>query len=171
MHKQIVIAFALIGAISNHGIAKDAKAVLEATMKNMGDVKSVQYSGSGAVFTLGQSVSADSPWPRVEVKSFTRLVDYDKVASRNEGVGPQGPVPTQFFAGDKAWGQAGSNVTPAAPAVAAERQLQIWLTPHGFLKGALANKATVEGREGHEGVILDTGQTPNRWHDFRRSRR
>ena len=145
MHKQIVVALALMGVISTHGIAKDAKAVLEASIKNMGDVKSVQYSGSGAVFTLGQSVSADSPWPRVEVKSFTRLVDYDKGASRNEGVGPQGPVPTQFLAGDKAWGQVGSNVNPAAPAVVADRQLQIWLTPHGFLKGALANKATVKG--------------------------
>jgi glyoxylase-like metal-dependent hydrolase (beta-lactamase superfamily II) len=29
------------------------------------------------------------------------------------------------------------------PAAAAERMLQIWLTPHGFLKAALANKATI----------------------------
>ena len=27
----------------------------------------------------------------------------------------------------------------------AERQLQIWLTPHGFLKSALANKGTAKG--------------------------
>src|SRR5262245_17029301 len=110
----------------------------------MGDVKSVQYTGSGAVFTLGQSVTAGVAWPRVEVKSFTRTVDYNKPASRTEGASPQGPMPTQFFAGDKAWGQAGSNVNPA-PAAAAERQLQTWLTPHGFLKGALANKATMKG--------------------------
>ena len=145
MHKQALIAITLIVAFSAHGVAKDAKSILEATTKNIGDVRSVQYSGSGAVFTLGQSVSAGAPWPRVEVKSFTRSVDYDKLATRNEGVGPQGPVPTQFLVGDKAWGQAGSNVTPAPPAVSAERQLQIWLTPHGFLKGASANKATAKG--------------------------
>ena len=145
MHKQILIAITLIGTLSAHGTAKDAKSVLEATMKNIGDVKSVQYSGSGAAFTLGQSVSAGAAWPRVEVKSFTRTVDYDKMATRNEGVGPQGPVPTQFLVGDKAWGQAGSNVNPASPAVMAERQLQIWMTPHGFLKGASANKATAKG--------------------------
>ncbi len=110
----------------------------------MGDVKSVQYSGSGANFTLGQSVSPDVPWPRVELKSFTRTVDYDKPAARNEAIGPNGPLATQFLAGDKAWGQAGNNVTPASPLVAADRQLQVWLTPHGFLKGALANNATAK---------------------------
>lgn len=32
----------------------------------------------------------------------------------------------------------------AQPAAAAERSLQIWLTPHGFLKGAAANNATTK---------------------------
>ena len=144
MHRKILITLTLTCALCAIATAQDAKGVLDATIKNLGDVKSIQYSGSGAQFTLGQSVSPDSPWPRVEVKSFTRTVDYDKRATRQESVGPQGPVPTQFLLGDKAWGQAGANVTPAAPAVTSDRQLQLWLTPHGFLKGALANKATVK---------------------------
>jgi glyoxylase-like metal-dependent hydrolase (beta-lactamase superfamily II) len=125
-------------------VAQDTKNVLEATIKNMGDVKSIQYAGSGAQFTLGQNVSPGSPWPRVELKSYNRTVDYDKLAIRNEAVGPNGLLATQFLLGDRAWGQAGANVTPASPAATADRQLQIWLTPHGFLKGALANKATVK---------------------------
>lgn len=144
MHAKILIALTLACAICTIAPAQDTKSVLEATIKNIGDVKSIQYSGSGAVFTLGQSVSPASPWPRVEVRSFTRTVDYDKRATRTEAVGPQGPLPTLFLTGDKAWGQAGANVTPASPAAAADRQLQIWLTPHGFLKGALANNATVK---------------------------
>jgi glyoxylase-like metal-dependent hydrolase (beta-lactamase superfamily II) len=72
-------------------------------------------------------------------------VDYQKLAARNEAVGPQGPVPVQLLLGDKAWGQTATNVTPASATVMAERQLQIWLTPHGFLKGASANKATAKG--------------------------
>ncbi|HKQ92723.1 MAG TPA: MBL fold metallo-hydrolase [Blastocatellia bacterium] len=135
--------------------AQDAKSVLEATIKNMGDIKSAQYSGSGAQFNLGQSVSPDTPWPRTELKSFTRAVDYDKQASRNEAVGPQAPLATQFLAGDKAWGQGGANPTPASPAATTERQLQIWLTPHGFLKGALANKATVK-RSGKATIVTFT---------------
>ena len=135
--------------------AQDAKSVLEATIKNMGDIKSAQYSGSGAQFSLGQSVSPDTPWPRTELKSFTRAVDYDKQASRNEAVGPQAALATQFLAGDKAWGQGGANPTPASPAATTERQLQIWLTPHGFLKGALANKATVK-RSGKATIVTFT---------------
>src|SRR5215471_16821102 len=39
--------------------------------------------------------------------------------------------------GDKAW-NVGANGPAPQPAAAEERQLQIWLTPHGFIKGALA---------------------------------
>ncbi len=144
MHRKTLFTLTLACALCAVASAQDAKSVLEATIKNMGDIKSAQYSGAGAQITLGQTVSPTAQLPRTELKSFTRSVDYDKQATRNEAVGPQGPVATQFLAGDKAWGQAGSNVTPAAPAAVTERQLQIWLTPHGFLKGALANKATVK---------------------------
>jgi glyoxylase-like metal-dependent hydrolase (beta-lactamase superfamily II) len=92
---------------------------------------------------LGQSVSPNDPWPRNEIKSFTRAVDYEKLATRNETTNAQGATATQLLAGDKAW-QAGANPTAASPAVTVERQLQIWLTPHGFLKGALANNATAK---------------------------
>ena len=144
MHRRILIALTISCALYAVATAQDAKSVLEVTIKNMGDLKSVQYAGSGAQFNLGQSVSPNAPWPPTELKSFTRAVDYDKLATRNEAVGPQAALATQFLAGDKAWAQTGSTVTPAAPAVTTERQLQIWLTPHGFLKGALANKATAK---------------------------
>jgi glyoxylase-like metal-dependent hydrolase (beta-lactamase superfamily II) len=135
----LTIALVLCTAV----IAQNTKNVLEATMKNMGDVKSIQYTGSGAQFTLGQNTSPDLPWPRLELRSYNRTVDYDKLAIRNEAVGPNGPLATQFLLGDKAWGQAGANVVPASLAATVDRQLQIWLTPHGFLKGALANRAVV----------------------------
>ncbi len=125
--------------------AENAKSVVQAALKNMGDVTSVQFSGSGATFNLGQSVSPATPYPRAELRSFTRTFDYSKSASRLEGAGPGGPLAVQFVVGDKAWGQGGTNVTPA-PAAATERQLQIWLTPHGFLRGALANQATAKKR-------------------------
>src|SRR5215831_8452422 len=144
MQRIFLVSLTLICALYATATAQDAKSILEATIKNMGDLKSAQYSGAGAQFTLGQNVSPNVPWPRVELKSFNRTVDYDKLATRNETVSPQGVSAVQFLAGDKAWGQAGANVTPAAPAVATERQLQMWMTPHGFLKAALANKATAK---------------------------
>ncbi len=147
MRRKILISLALtcaLIAVYAIGAAQSSQSVLEATIKNMGDVKSVQYSGSGAQFNLGQSVSPNDPWPRTELKSFTRTVNYDKPSLRYEAAGPQSALATQFLAGDKAWNQPGANITPAPPATTAERQLQLWLTPHGFLKGALANKATVK---------------------------
>jgi hypothetical protein len=144
MFGKILTALTFTCALCVSATAQDAKSVIEATIKNMGDFKSIQYSGSGAQFNLGQSVSPNDPWPRTELKSFTRTVDYDKQASRNETVNAQGASTIQFLAGDKSWGQAGANITTPAPAVTTERQLQIWLTPHGFLKGALANKATAK---------------------------
>lgn len=145
MHRKVLIAVAVGCALCTLAPAQDAAGVVQAALKNLGDVKSVQYSGSGATFSLGQSAHPSAPGPRVEVRSFTRTIDYDKAAARSESAGAQGPASTQFVAGDKAWGQAANGaITPASAAVATDRQLQIWLTPHGFLKGALANNATIK---------------------------
>lgn len=144
MHRKSLFLLTLIFAFWIVASAQDTKGILEATIKNMGDVKAIQYSGSGAQFSLGQSVNPDTPWPRTELKSFTRTVDYDKLASRNDAVGPQAPLATQFLAGDKAWNLSASNVATAQPAAVTDRQIQVWLTPHGFLKGAIANKGAVK---------------------------
>jgi glyoxylase-like metal-dependent hydrolase (beta-lactamase superfamily II) len=148
MRKKTLLALTFACALCGIATAQDAKSVIEAAIKNMGDSKSIQFSGGGAQFNLGQSVSPDTAWPRVEIKSFSRTFDYDKLASRIETVNAQGATSTQFLVGDKAWTQAG-NVNPASPAVTVERQLQIWLTPHGFLRGALANKATAKKSGNH----------------------
>jgi glyoxylase-like metal-dependent hydrolase (beta-lactamase superfamily II) len=52
------------------------------------------------------------------------------------------------FAGDKAW-NVGANGPAPQLATAEERQLHIWLTPHGFLRAAAAaGNATLSGEEG-----------------------
>jgi glyoxylase-like metal-dependent hydrolase (beta-lactamase superfamily II) len=127
-------------------IAQDARSVLDPVAKTIGKPKSIQYTASGAVFTLGQNVSPTAPWPRVEVKTATRTIDYEANASRNDAVAAQGPIPSVFHSGDLAWGQApNGNVIPA-PQFAAERQLQVLWSPHGFVRGALAGNATAKSR-------------------------
>ena len=137
----------------------DKSAVLENAAKAMGatGMKSIQYSGSGFNFALGQSARPFTPWPRFNVKSYTRVINYETASSREEMIrtqfenpprgGGQQPIvgeqrQVQLVSGAYAWNLAGSNPV-AAPAASAERMLQIWLTPHGFIKAALANKATV----------------------------
>ena len=142
--------------------AQDARNVLDAASKTMGAVnlKTIQYSGAGWDATVGQNYNLTSDWPRVDVISYTRLIDYDNHASREERTRKQGNNPTQgrtplqedhitaLLSGIYAWNMRGE--TPIAqpgrfldgPTIAELRQLDIVLTPHGFLKAALAGEPT-----------------------------
>lgn len=139
--------------------AQDASAVLEQASKAIGgDLASIQYSGSGAAFTLGQAPRADAPWPGAALKSYTALIDYATPAMRQEIVRTrlQNPPPGVFaqpitgeqrqvlvVSGARAWNVAGENATPALGAVS-DRLTLLWSTPHGFLRAARASGATVK---------------------------
>jgi glyoxylase-like metal-dependent hydrolase (beta-lactamase superfamily II) len=51
----------------------------------------------------------------------------------------------QVVSGDHAWNAGGEAAAPA-PVALLERQVQLWATPHGVVKAALANRAAVQGR-------------------------
>ncbi len=135
---------------------------LDSVAKAMGatGIKSIQYTGSGVNFQVGQNYSPDLPWPRFIVKSYTRAVNYDTASLRDELVRLQGEDPPrggggqpvrgeqrQIFvvSGDFTWAMTGDAVNPT-PVALIDRQLQLWTTPHGVVKAAMANKATVQGR-------------------------
>jgi len=149
-----------------NGARAGAQSALDNAAKALGaaNLTSIQYSGSGSTFTLGQNVNPTTPWPKVGLKSFTRTVDYTSPAYLEETVRitPAGEQrQTQAVSGKHAWNVAANgNATPALPAVA-ERLTQIWITPHGFLKAALANRASVKSKtEGGKKVtvVSFTGQ-------------
>src|SRR5580704_8753650 len=127
--------------------AQDAKEILQAASTAMGDARSIEYSGTGQLYALGQAYSPTSPWPRNNITSYTRTIDYGSRSSKEELTEVE-PIPPRVggalpFAGEQkqislvsgqyAWNQVGNTSQPAV-AAAEERQLQIWLTPHGFLK-------------------------------------
>ena len=145
--------------------AQDAKTVLQAASKTMGDVKSIQYSATGHLYALGQAYSPTSAWPQNNITSYARTIDYGSRSSREEltQVEPTPPrlggaapfageqKQTNLVSGQYAWNQAGNAVQPAV-AAAEERKIQIWLTPHGFLKAAMENNATA--KKGAGGTIV-----------------
>jgi glyoxylase-like metal-dependent hydrolase (beta-lactamase superfamily II) len=164
--KSLATAVILLTPSSFFAQSSDKSPVLENAAKAMGatGMRSIQYSGSGYNFALGQSVRPFTPWPRFNVKSYTRVINYDTASSREEMIrtqfenpprgGGQQPIvgeqrQVQLVSGAYSWNLAGGNPA-AAPAASTERMLQIWLTPHGFLKAALAHKATVS-RSGARG--------------------
>jgi glyoxylase-like metal-dependent hydrolase (beta-lactamase superfamily II) len=149
--------------------AQDATAVLQAVAKNLGadKLQCITYSGSGYVSAVGQNYTPRDDWPRVELASFTKTVNFDTKSAREEQVRRQGSFPARggggvpiqgevrqinMVSGNYAWGVQGTNVIPQ-PAAAAQRQLDIWLTPHGFVKAAMtaANPVMLTRYEGGEG--------------------
>jgi glyoxylase-like metal-dependent hydrolase (beta-lactamase superfamily II) len=136
--------------------------VLARSSKAMGAdaLKSIRYAGEGEGFTFGQAYLPNGPWPKVAYHSVVRTVDYESAAMRDEIVlsraEPRGgggyPLAgqqrnDQFVAGEIAWNVAGGNVAPG-PRFTADRIHQLWITPHGALKAAQRNNASVSPGEG-----------------------
>jgi glyoxylase-like metal-dependent hydrolase (beta-lactamase superfamily II) len=162
MWKKLIFVLVILCVLMPRlGASQEAKAVLEGVTKAMGDVKSLQYTGSGTNFAVGQNASPSVPWPRFNVKSYTRGVNYDTVSMRDELVRTQGEQPPrggggqpmvgeqrqlQMVSGTHAWTQTGEN--PPAPALAAvaDRLHQLWITPHGVVKAAMKHNATVQAQ-------------------------
>jgi glyoxylase-like metal-dependent hydrolase (beta-lactamase superfamily II) len=149
------IFFVLLTLMVGTASAQDVKAVLQAAAKNMGadNLKTLQITGKGWIAGVGQSYSPADDWPRFEVTTYTRTIDYDAKSSREELTRRQGSYPARgqviqgeqqlvsLSSGNYAWNMTGTNATAVAPVAAEIRQLEIWLTPHGFLKAAMAPNA------------------------------
>jgi L-ascorbate metabolism protein UlaG (beta-lactamase superfamily) len=139
---------------------KDVRSVLEASLKAMGgaNLKTLRYSGSGWSSRVGQTYGLAEDWPRHEVADYTRAIDYDARWSREDYTRRQGRYPllgrsplaeehvTSILSGDYAWDMQGDKAVPLTSlyldgiSYADLRQLELVITPHGFLKAALTAK-------------------------------
>jgi glyoxylase-like metal-dependent hydrolase (beta-lactamase superfamily II) len=163
--KQLCLSVGLTTAVAGCSSPRDANSVLQGAQQAMGTVTTIQYSGTGMNAFFGQALTAGEEWPRRELSSFTRSINYDQRSMRDElnFAQPQfgGQQQNAQVNGDKAW-NVGANGPVPQLAAADERQLHIWLTPHGFLKAAAASgNATLSGTEGSSVLAfraLDTYQ-------------
>ena len=160
MVHRLWVFLILLPLMTGTAAAQDAKVVLQAASRAMGAdiLNTIQISGAGTNAATGQSfdpVSGDlatEDWPKFEVPSYTKTIDYGTRSSREEFTerqgrfGPRGGGGTplqrdrqsvRIVNGDFAWNMQGTTANPAL-AVAEVRQLDIWLTPHGVLKAAMA---------------------------------
>ena len=146
--------------------AQDAKTVLDAAAAALGatNLRTIQFSGRGSDFMFGQAYDGASPWPRFSVPSYMVTIDFTIPAIRDERRRQQSENPPRgggfqplvgelrqiwVMSGNYAWDVAGQNAVPAA----AERDIrsavdgrlaQVWMTPHGFIKAAIANHGTAK---------------------------
>src|SRR5271166_1104170 len=87
-----VILGALLSSLAS---AQDARTVIDGAAKAMGvqNLGSVRYSGSGLNFALGQAPNPSSPWPKFNVKTYERVIDFDAGAASQTMVRTQGENP------------------------------------------------------------------------------
>jgi glyoxylase-like metal-dependent hydrolase (beta-lactamase superfamily II) len=161
--KHVTLVSVLVGGLSLALLAQGPTSVVQAAADTMGValLQSIQYSGSGSAFPIGQAASPGGPWPRFELTKYVASVDYTAPAMREETIRrdvespPRGGGAGPF---NPATGQGGMRPIPGDVMQTLVRdgrtdagRLQIWMTPHGFLKAAAANNVSVTPAqfEGH----------------------
>lgn len=134
-------AFAAALYLAPSVFAQDARGVIATAQKAIGNPSSLQIEGAGMNAFFGQALTAGKEWPRRDLESFKLAINYDQKSLSQELVFKRpvfgGQRQNAHVNDTKAWsvGQTGANPQLAA---AEERQLLIWLTPHGFLRAAAA---------------------------------
>jgi glyoxylase-like metal-dependent hydrolase (beta-lactamase superfamily II) len=136
MLKSCASAFArvcLLAAIPAIIPAQDAQTILTNATKAMGaeNLRTIQFTGMGSNAGIGQNVNPRAAWPVVRVKSYIREIDLNATTSHVQLVRVQAgadQTQNQYISSGAPW----------------DTQFGFWLTPFGFLKGAMANNATVK---------------------------
>jgi glyoxylase-like metal-dependent hydrolase (beta-lactamase superfamily II) len=177
--RSAVSMLALLLSTSLGALAAQA-ASLEAAAEKLGadSARTLEFSGAGQWFQFGQAPVPGGPWPQFDVSRYAAAIDFGAGAehvslARLQTVVPDRarPAPVEqkvdaWLNGDKAWnvgpapGAAPDSAPVATPALAAveERAAEVFSTPQGFLKAALAHGAKSELAEGGVKVSFALGR-------------
>ena len=166
--KFVWIAAAIGGCLMHSDgapTADNAKPVLEAAASALGaeNLRSIEITGRGYDYLFGQAYDGDSAWPKFNVPRYKLSIDYTTGSLRDDRTRTQGQSPPlgggnqpineqhQIWAlsGNVAWNEGEGGRATAAGAERDQRtavaglQLQILLTPQGFVQAALGSKTAV----------------------------
>ena len=154
MRNFIRFSFAL--ALAGAALAQDAKTVLQDAAKAMGNPKTITYSGTGFNGFFGQAVQPGFSWPQRELTGYSRSINYEQNSAKEEFVFKEpvfgGQRQNNWVNGSKAWNVGPNGANPQLAAVE-DRQLQILLTPHGFLQAAMA-ASDATAKHGKKGTVV-----------------
>jgi glyoxylase-like metal-dependent hydrolase (beta-lactamase superfamily II) len=156
MATRFWLLLSLTALMAGSAAAQDVQSVLQSTATAMGvaNMESIRYSSTGWQGMVGQNGAPDQDWPRVDLTSYTMTIDFATMSSKEEYVRVQGDNPrvgggrgfpflteqrvTNLVSGEYAWALDAQGQPTPQPAAAELRLLEIFLTPWGFLKGAMA---------------------------------
>ncbi|MGZ8533356.1 MAG: MBL fold metallo-hydrolase [Candidatus Binatia bacterium] len=170
MFTRLVAALALFALMGFRVEAQETDLQRIADALDVSTTKTFQFTANGKMYSLGQSTSPAAAWPRQFVKSMTRVYDFTAGAMRDEAVRMAGETLTPgpeartviLVSGDHAWNEAGKEMVPRLWEVN-DRAHQIVTSPHGLLRAAFANNAsvtkkTIEGRQMTVISFIDRGK-------------
>src|SRR5262249_16424524 len=109
-------------------------------------------SGTGShALSIGQNRNTNTPWPVARLKTYTQQIDFDAGRSYVQLVQLRDESEeslNEYITADSPWSS----------------QFGFWLTPFGFIKGALANNATVSsGKIGVTPYTIVTFSVQNKY--------
>jgi glyoxylase-like metal-dependent hydrolase (beta-lactamase superfamily II) len=158
MKKLFVIFIFYLTIFSFHLNAQevDARQALQAAINAMGSdqMETVTYQGAGFSSRIGQQYSVNTSWPGYAVPYYQRSIDYNNSWSLETYTRTQGDYPTfgrspmqneaitSITRGSSAWDIRDEQIIPLPGNYLNGipynelRQLEIAITPHGFLKAA-----------------------------------
>jgi glyoxylase-like metal-dependent hydrolase (beta-lactamase superfamily II) len=153
---QLILSAAALVFIPSTALAQESAAgVLKRASAAMGDPKSIRYAGDGTGWTFGQAYKPGMPWPKIDIQSQARTINYasgsmrEEIAfSRGEPKGGGGYPLTgqqrndQFVSGTFAWNATPGGAAPG-PRFVADRTHQLWISPHGVVNAALRSNASL----------------------------
>jgi len=178
--RRLLITVVGIATVAASAACGPRAGTLEAANAALGtaQINSIQFSGTGRWYQFGQAPNPTLPWPQFDVSNYVATVDYAAPAARVQMTRlqtvepdrvrptPAEQKPDQYVSGTTAWNMAApagapAGTAPAAqlqPATVEERVMEIWTTPHGFLKAAAANSATSQPAAGGSEVSFSVGK-------------
>jgi hypothetical protein len=124
---RVLVTAILLAALPATGRAQDAKALLNTVVRSMGaeNLRTLHWTASGSLY--------DEKGQHIVVKSYTRTMDFNATTSTGRTVTAAGTPPM-----DQA-----TNVTVNSNSPW-DAQLDFWITPFAFLKGASTHGPALE---------------------------
>jgi glyoxylase-like metal-dependent hydrolase (beta-lactamase superfamily II) len=167
MRGRVFVAVAFLAAFAGASAgkpkdsdAKNGKGVVADVAKALGasDLKTLRYSGTGYLYFFGEGYKPTDAWPKFNLKTYTRVLDFTTGASEEKEVWTQfddevggaflklkGESNSDtFLSGDSAWNIGGNGNPNPAPAAVEERQMQLAVTPYGWVQAAMNANPTAQ---------------------------
>src|SRR5215467_3185735 len=156
MYWTLIAGLAVVLPAPGHAQQQTGLATVAEAM-GAASLNSIEFTGSGFVFSFGQAYEPGERWPRFIQRSYSAAINYQTPGMRLIQVRSQGEHPprgggaqavgadqrtVQVVSGKFAWQEAGNQAVPN-PGAVEERLHQLWATPPGVIKAAMANVARV----------------------------